>query len=85
MTIAHSIHRVPALLGRTDSGWSFGPRLLRAWVQRSVLRRELRRLLESGAYLVRDIGLDEAAVRREAALPFWQAAAPDGGGLNGRA
>ena len=73
MNITHSIYHPSILSDRTGAGLPFGPGLLRAWVQRSILRRELRRLLESGAYLVRDIGLDEAAARREAALPFWQA------------
>ena len=57
--------------------------ILRTWVQRSILRREMRRLLGSGSHLVRDIGLDEAAVRRDVALPFWQAGPLDRAQLNG--
>ncbi len=83
MIMTHSIHRPSILSGHADSGLPFGPGLLRAWVQRSILRRELRRLLESGAYLVRDIGLDEAAARREAGLPFWQVGPLDRTGLQG--
>lgn len=80
MILTHSIFRPLFASGRSDSGLSLGLGVLRAWVQRTILRRELRRLLESGPYLVRDIGLDEAAVRREAVLPFWQAGPLGGAG-----
>ncbi len=41
-------------------------------LRRRAFRRELARLLEASPHLIRDIGLDEAAVRRETQLPFWR-------------
>ena len=41
-------------------------------LRRRAFRRELTRLLEASPHLIRDIGLDEAAVRRETELPFWR-------------
>ena len=42
------------------------------WLKRRAFRRELARLLEASPHLIRDIGLDEAVVRRETELPFWR-------------
>ncbi len=41
-------------------------------LRRRAFRRELTRLLEASPHLIRDIGLDESAVRREVQLPFWR-------------
>ncbi|WP_420348690.1 DUF1127 domain-containing protein [Pelagibius sp.] len=54
---------------------------LACWVKRRAFRRELTRLLEASPHLIRDIGLDEAAVRRETQLPFWRPGPLAPGGL----
>lgn len=43
---------------------------VRLWHQRREDRERLRNLPE---YLLRDVGLDVAEARREAAKPFWRA------------
>lgn len=45
-------------------------RLLALWIRRARLRRAL---AELDARQLRDVGLDEARIRREIAKPFWRA------------
>ena len=49
-----------------------GVTLLAVWHARSRERAEYRRLLRTGAYLVRDIGLVPERVAADAAKPFWR-------------
>jgi uncharacterized protein YjiS (DUF1127 family) len=46
--------------------------VLGAWRRRYRYRRELRRLISSGAHLIEDIGLSRAHAEREVAKPFWR-------------
>lgn len=45
---------------------------LDAWLERVLLRRELRRLLETGDHLLEDLGFDAHAVATEVERRFWQ-------------
>ena len=48
------------------------PAVLEAWRRRYRYRRELKRLMNSGAHLIEDIGLSLRHADREAAKPFWR-------------
>ena len=49
-----------------------GVTLLAVWRARSYQRAEYRRLLRTGAHLVRDIGLVPDRAAADAAKPFWR-------------
>jgi uncharacterized protein YjiS (DUF1127 family) len=46
--------------------------VLRVWRRRYRYRRELARLIGSGAHLIEDIGLSPEEAERERAKPFWR-------------
>ena len=46
--------------------------VLGTWRQRYRYRRDLKRLIKSGAHLIEDIGLSRAHTDREVAKPFWR-------------
>jgi uncharacterized protein YjiS (DUF1127 family) len=43
-----------------------------AWLRRVLFRRELRRILETGDYLLDDLGFDPDAAATEIRRRFWQ-------------
>ena len=64
---SHSTSYEPASrsAGTLSSLWS----IINRWIDDSVTRRRLEDLDD---HLLRDIGFDPRAVRRESAQPFWQ-------------
>jgi uncharacterized protein YjiS (DUF1127 family) len=48
-------------------------RVLAEWQRRRLYRRDLRRLLCVGAYMIDDIGLTLGDAQRESVKSFWQA------------
>lgn len=59
-------------LPAASTGAPKGVTLLAVWRARSCERAEYRRLLRTGTYLVRDIGLVPERVAANAAKPFWR-------------
>ena len=47
-------------------------RTYHVWRERRRYRKELRRLLRVGEYMLEDIGLNVQEAEREAAKPFWR-------------
>jgi uncharacterized protein YjiS (DUF1127 family) len=78
MAIIESTHRIGAdllfLTTRTPFQGIAGIRAIwREWQTRRRYRTDLNRLLRVGTYMVEDVGLTLAEVRREIEKPFWQA------------
>jgi uncharacterized protein YjiS (DUF1127 family) len=69
--------RVHEALARREGSRALRPArgmeaVIAAWLARSRYRRELRRLLVTGRYLIDDVGLSVKEAVEEAHKPFWR-------------